>query len=68
MWVFLVLPLTVNFPVSAPGTPEPTPEESPLVIWQRVWRAATMRQRRELLAWLQQQALPEAAESQKVWP
>jgi hypothetical protein len=38
------------------------------VVWQRVWRAATMRQRRELLAWLQQQALPEAAESQKVWP
>jgi hypothetical protein len=68
MRVFLVLPLTVNFPVSAPGTPEPTPEESPLAIWQRVWRAATMRQRRELLAWLPQQALLEAAESQEVWP
>jgi hypothetical protein len=63
-----VLPRTGNFPVSAPGTPEPTPEESPLVIWQRVWRAATMRQRRELLAWWQQQALPEAAASQKGWP
>lgn len=48
--------------------PRADAEESPLVIWQRVWRAATMRQRRELLAWLQQHALPEAAESQKVWP